>query len=67
MNELLTTLIQEVRVWPGHRHHRARIPAEATGYRELDEPLGGGWPRGALTECLLDGVGSLLVLQGLSI
>lgn len=62
MNELLTTLIRDARVWQGHRHHQARFPAESTGYPELDHQLGGqGWPRGALAECLLDttGIGEL--------
>lgn len=62
MNELLTSLIRDARVWQGHRHPQARVPAESTGYPALDRQLGGqGWPRGALSECLLDtaGIGEL--------
>lgn len=63
MSELLTTLLQDARVWQGHRQHTTITqPAEATGYQALDNQLGGlGWPRGALSECLLDvcGIGEL--------
>lgn len=62
MNELINTLMQDARVWQGDRHTRTRQPAEPTGYPVLDNQLGGlGWPRGALSECLLDapGIGEL--------
>lgn len=62
MNELLNTLMQDARVWQGDRHIQTRQPAEPTGYQVLDNHLGGlGWPRGALSECLLDapGIGEL--------
>lgn len=62
MNELLDSLMQDSRVWQGHRQVNTRQPAEPTGYLALDNQLGGlGWPRGALTECLLDtpGIGEL--------
>ncbi|MEX2475435.1 translesion DNA synthesis-associated protein ImuA [Marinobacter sp.] len=62
MSELLNTLIQDARVWQGNRHTPARQPAEPTGYQVLDNHLGGlGWPRGALSECLLEapGIGEL--------
>ena len=62
MSELLNTLMQDARVWQGHRHVQTTQPAEPTGYQMLDNQLGGlGWPRGALSECLLDsfGIGEL--------
>ncbi|NMT65029.1 translesion DNA synthesis-associated protein ImuA [Marinobacter orientalis] len=65
MSELLDTLIQDARVWQGHCHTRTTQPAESTGYQVLDNQLGGlGWPRGALSECLLDapGIGELHLL-----
>lgn len=65
MSELLNTLMQDARVWQGQRHIQTTQPAEATGYQVLDNQLGGlGWPRGALSECLLDnpGIGELHLL-----
>jgi len=65
MSELLDTLMQDARVWQGHRHNKTIQPAEPTGYQTLDNQLGGiGWPRGALSECLLDtpGIGELTLL-----
>ncbi len=65
MSELLDTLMQDARVWQGHRHNKTTQLAELTGYQALDNQLGGlGWPRGALSECLLDtpGIGELTLL-----
>ena len=65
MSELLNTLMQDARVWQGHQHRSTSQPAEPTGYQILDNQLGGiGWPRGALSECLLDnsGIGELHLL-----
>lgn len=65
MSEILSTLMQDARIWQGHRHGQAAQPAEPTGYQVLDNQLGGiGWPRGALSECLLDahGIGELHLL-----
>lgn len=65
MSELLNTLMQDARVWQGHRPIQTSQPAEPTGYQVLDNQLGGiGWPRGALSECLLDapGIGELHLL-----
>lgn len=62
MSELLETLIRDARIWRGHEHIPGLHPKEPTGYQALDRQLGGtGWPRGALTECLLDnhGIGEL--------
>lgn len=68
MSELLNTLIQDARVWQGHQHNSSTQPAEPTGYQVLDNQLGGlGWPRGALSECLLQapGIGELTLLMPL--
>lgn len=65
MSDLLNTLMQNARIWQGHRPVVTRQPAEPTGYQELDHQLGGlGWPKGALSECLLDqpGIGELQLL-----
>lgn len=65
MSELLNTLMQDARVWQGHKHNKTTQPAEPTGFQALDNQLGGlGWPRGALSECLLDapGIGELTLL-----
>ena len=44
-------------VWRG-RLAEAAVPAQSSGFPVLDAELpGGGWPRGALTEILVDGVG----------
>lgn len=62
MSELLETLIRDARIWRGHEQARQPRPEEPTGYQALDRQLGAtGWPRGALTECLLDnpGIGEL--------
>ncbi|HDZ39618.1 MAG TPA: translesion DNA synthesis-associated protein ImuA [Marinobacter sp.] len=68
MSEILNTLMQDARIWQGHRHNKTTQPAEPTGYPVLDNQLGGiGWPRGALSECLLDapGIGELSLLTPL--
>ncbi len=45
-------------VWRGDRFAGAALPAVASGHEALDRELpGGGWPRGALTEILMDGPG----------
>lgn len=45
-------------VWRGDRLAEAPAPTIASGWPALDEALpGGGWPRGALTEILVDGNG----------
>lgn len=45
-------------VWCADRLASATIPAVSSGFPVLDAELpGGGWPRGALTEILVDGVG----------
>lgn len=64
MNDLLHSLIQDARLWQGHKQKETlgHDRTESTGFAALDQQLGGtGWPRGALSECLLDapGVGEL--------
>lgn len=45
-------------VWRGDRCAVAPLPSVPSGFGALDADLpGGGWPRGALTELLLDGTG----------
>jgi hypothetical protein len=45
-------------VWRADRLASVAIPAISSGFAVLDAELpGGGWPRGALTEILVDGVG----------
>lgn len=65
MKELLDTLIHDSRVWQGSQQTSPRPTTETTGFAALDQQLQGtGWPRGALTECLLDhpGIGELQLL-----
>lgn len=45
-------------IWRGDRCAAAPLPAVPSGFGELDAELPcGGWPRGALTELLVDGAG----------
>src|SRR5690554_6909193 len=62
MSDLLNTLLHDTRLWRGHRQMAVTQTPEPTGFASLDRELGGaGWPRGALSECLLDrpGIGEL--------
>lgn len=62
MNELLHSLIQDARLWQGSQQFRSSPPGESGGFAELDRLLDNtGWPRGALSECLVDapGIGEL--------
>jgi cell division inhibitor SulA/protein ImuA len=57
-------LVADPRIWRGRG--RAAIDALPTGFDALDQHLpGGGWPRRALTEILLDryGIGELSILM----
>lgn len=59
----LDKVLENPRVWRGRRHDAYGL---ASGYDALDRHLpGGGWPRGALTEILVDryGVGELRLLM----
>jgi hypothetical protein len=61
MNPALAALLSHPAIWRGE--DCAREPASVpSGFRQLDAALpGGGWPRGALTELLLEreGIGEL--------
>jgi hypothetical protein len=62
----LDPLLQRADLWRGRQQPAAR-PVVPTGFPELDDRLvGGGWPCGALTELLGEGlVGSGLLLPAL--
>jgi hypothetical protein len=54
MNEVLA----RPDIWRGDRLAAAPLPTVTSGFARLDVELpGGGWPRGALTELLVDGSG----------
>jgi hypothetical protein len=58
-------LLQDSRLWhAGRASAAAAREVIATGWPALDRALGGGWPRGQLTELLIDthGVGELSLL-----
>lgn len=61
----LDKLLENPRLWRGHGQAQAE-PGLATGYEVLDRHLpGGGWPKQALTEILVEhyGVGELRLLM----
>src|SRR5512140_2129335 len=65
MSASLDVVLQHPGIWRGDQLAQAGVDALPTGFPELDEQLpGGGWPRGALTEILLDreGIGELRLL-----
>ncbi len=65
MNASLDSLLQHTGIWRGDQLARTEGDTLPTGFTELDEQLpGGGWPRGALTEILLEreGIGELRLL-----
>lgn len=65
MSDALDKLLESPRLWRGHAGGSA-WQGLATGYPRLDEHLpGGGWPRHALTEILLEhyGCGELKLLM----
>ena len=65
MNTSLDLVLQHPGVWRGDRLAHMGEDTLPTGFAELDEQLpGGGWPRGALTEILLEreGIGELRLL-----
>lgn len=65
MKATLESLLQHPGIWRGDQLAQAGEDVLPTGFTELDEQLpGGGWPRGALTEILLEreGIGELRLL-----
>jgi cell division inhibitor SulA/protein ImuA len=65
MDESLESLLQQGHIWKATQETGATVPVIPSGFAELDARLpGGGWPRGALTELLLEqhGLGELALL-----
>ncbi len=65
MNASLDLVLQHPGIWRGDQRAQAGGDVLPTGFAELDDLLpGGGWPRGALTEILLErqGIGELRLL-----
>lgn len=65
MNTALDSLLHHPGIWRGDQRAQAATDVVPTGFAELDELLpGGGWPRGALTEILVEreGIGELRLL-----
>ena len=60
MTEALRQLLQNPRIWRGQQQTDSPVwQGLATGYPRLDRHLpGGGWPKNALTEILLEQYGS---------
>ena len=58
----LEQLKHEGVLWQGHRNSQAADRVLASGWPVLDELLGGGWPRAALTELLSDACQGLPLL-----
>ena len=59
MNDALQKLLENPRVWRGQAAGQGDLAGLASGYPRLDQHLpGGGWPRHALTEILLEHYGS---------
>ncbi|HEX8962945.1 MAG TPA: SOS cell division inhibitor, partial [Rhodocyclaceae bacterium] len=57
-SRMLAEALARPDVWLGDRLAAASLPTLPSGFAALDAALpGGGWPRGALTELLVDGVG----------
>jgi hypothetical protein len=55
---MLPDILARPDIWRGDRLAQALLPTVASGFAALDAELpGGGWPRGALTELLVDGAG----------
>lgn len=65
MNASLDSVLQHPGIWRGDQLAQTGEGTLPTGFAELDELLpGGGWPRGALTEILVEreGIGELRLL-----
>lgn len=63
-NPSLAEVMATGQVWQGRHWEPGREDSLASGYRELDRLLGGGWLRGALTEVLFEqaGMGEMRLL-----
>ena len=64
-NAALSALLKRPDTWRGGETARVAVPSIPTGFAQLDALLpGGGWPRGALTEILMEreGIGELSLL-----
>ncbi len=65
MNASLDSVLQHPGIWRGNQCAQTGENVLPTGFAELDQLLpGGGWPRGALTEILVEreGIGELRLL-----
>lgn len=65
MNASLDLVLQHPGIWRGDQVAQSSEDTLPTGFAELDDLLpGGGWPRGALTEILVErqGIGELRLL-----
>jgi hypothetical protein len=61
----LDSILQNPYIWRGDQYAKVVLESIPTGYSVLDEQLpGGGWPRAAMTEILLDrqGIGGFSLL-----
>lgn len=58
----LESLLQPGVIWRGHDRQTSMESVVATGVAGLDERIGGGWPKGALSEILADGPAGLSLL-----
>lgn len=59
MAKTLHSILQRADTWRGYDHgDRSREHVISTGYDSLDSAIGGGWPRGSLTELYCDQPGS---------
>ena len=66
MTPSLESVLQHPGIWRGNQRAQTAENALPTGFSALDEVLpGGGWPRGALTELLIErqGIGELRLLM----
>ena len=63
-SDRIDQLLRDPRIWQAGQAASATQSAVPTGWADLDEALGGGWPLGQLTELLVDdhGVGELTLL-----
>ena len=62
----LDLILENPAIWRGDQYAKVAVESVATGFPELDAQLpGGGWPRAALTELLVNrpGVGELRLLM----